>query len=65
METPAAFVLFKALLGFGLPLAFGIQQLIVTKRAIRADRRAAAVRAPACVRPTVADSQTERLSNAA
>lgn len=51
------FIVFKALLGFGLPIAFGIQQLVVTRRAIRADREAAArleATAPASVPPAAA-----------
>jgi hypothetical protein len=36
--SPELFVLFKALLGFGLPLAFGLQQL----HALRRDNRRAA-----------------------
>lgn len=37
------FVIFKALLGFGLPIAFCVQQLVVTQRALRRDREAAAM----------------------
>jgi len=36
------FIVFKGLLGFGVPLALGLQQLISIKRSIRADREAAA-----------------------
>jgi hypothetical protein len=36
------FVLFKAFIGFVVPIAFGLQQLISVKRAIRRDREAAA-----------------------
>ncbi|NBB71899.1 MAG: hypothetical protein GVY33_16495 [Alphaproteobacteria bacterium] len=39
------FILFKGLLGFGVPLALGLQQLISIKRSIRADREAAAAQA--------------------
>lgn len=41
MDAAVAFVVFKAILGFGLPIAVCTQQLIVTKRAIRRDREAA------------------------
>ena len=39
------FILFKGLLGFGVPLALGLQQLVSIKRSIRADREAAAAQA--------------------
>ncbi len=45
MDMPVAFVVFKALLGFGLPIAIGIQQLVATKRLIREDRARAAATA--------------------
>jgi hypothetical protein len=39
------FVLFKGFIGFVVPIAFGIQQLISVKRAIRKDREAEAAAA--------------------
>ncbi len=41
------FVLFKGFIGFVVPIAFGIQQLISVKRAIRKDREAEAAAAEA------------------
>jgi hypothetical protein len=41
--APELFVVFKALMGFGLPLAFGLHQL----HALRRDNRRAAERAAA------------------
>ena len=57
------FIVFKALLGFGLPIAFGVQQLVVTRRAIRADRAAAArlaAAAPRSEEPAVAVAEAPR-----
>ncbi len=42
IDPPIAFLVFKALLGFGLPIAVCIQQLVSIKRSIHADREAAA-----------------------
>ncbi|MFP4126074.1 MAG: hypothetical protein ACLFU0_05455, partial [Alphaproteobacteria bacterium] len=36
------FILFKGVLGFVVPIALGVQQLIAVKRLIRADREAEA-----------------------
>jgi hypothetical protein len=58
MDAGIAFVVFKALLGFGLPIALCTQQLIVTKRAIRRDREAAA-RAAATAASTPAPPAVE------
>jgi hypothetical protein len=61
------FILFKGLLGFGVPLALGLQQLISIKRSIRADRDAAAAAqaereaAPASARAAPAADGRERV----
>lgn len=41
------FILFKGFLGFVVPIALGVQQLISVKRLIRADREAEAAAAAA------------------
>ena len=41
------FILFKGFLGFVVPIALGLQQLISVKRLIRADREAEAAAAAA------------------
>jgi hypothetical protein len=46
-ESGLAFVLFKGLLGFGLPLAFAVQQLW----SLRRDERAARAKATAEIVP--------------
>ena len=55
------FIVFKGLLGFGVPLALGLQQLISIKRSIRADREAAeaAARAEAPTAPEGAAAAAE------
>jgi hypothetical protein len=50
------FVLFKAFIGFVVPIAFGLQQLISVKRAIRRDREAAAAEVAAADGDTAADA---------
>jgi hypothetical protein len=45
------FILFKGFLGFVVPIALGVQQLISVKRLIRADREAAAAAAAAAPAP--------------
>jgi len=49
------FVLFKGFIGFVLPIAFGVQQLISVKRSIRKDKEAAAA-AEAAANETAADA---------
>lgn len=54
LESGMAFVLFKALIGFGLPLAFAVQQLWSLRRderAVRARAAAEVVAIPTSTRP--------------
>jgi len=54
------FILFKGLLGFGVPLALGLQQLISIKRSIRADREAAAAAASEAEAAVEPEPEAER-----
>jgi hypothetical protein len=63
MDMPIAFLVFKAILYFVVPIAVCTQQLIVTKRMIREDREreaAAAAAREAAAPPPVTAPETAR-----
>lgn len=61
LESGMAFVIFKAVIGFALPLAFAIRELVVLNR-LRREREAreAAEARAAAMRPPVAATPSER-----